>query len=124
MRKGIQPNFLKIKANADRPRILGRPTNMVKINPKKLSIHELSNLGVAVVDSLHHESHSARRIRRHLGVTACVAGAALFTGFLLHRSIRHFVQSAKAHRDWQRKDAQLDEDLDATFDASDPIAKY
>lgn len=52
--------------------------------------------------------------------TIAVSACAVLT-FVTFRKV---MAETQKHQEWKRQDQDLDRDLDSTFDASDPIAKY
>lgn len=70
-----------------------------------------------------HSSHLGRwkgHMAKAIGTTVI---AALFGG-LAFVSARKAMEEAKRHNEWSDKEKKLDEALESTLDASDPVGNY
>jgi len=55
------------------------------------------------------------------------AGSSVMTavfGGLAMMAMAKLIDASKKHQEWKKNDRKLDEDLESTFEASDPVAKY
>lgn len=63
---------------------------------------------------------AANRSNSRVGAAAALCFGALLLTFV----VRTLLRTSRDHADWTQKDEALDRDLEASFDASDPIGRY
>ena len=79
-------------------------------------------------DALHHRHrHSSRFLspwRRNAARCTGAAALSLAFGGLALFSLLQLEKQSRKHQEWKKLDAQLDDALADSLDASDPVGKY
>ena len=96
------------------------------IKPVAGTIHDVLDTGRDLLDRGKCSSRSEHlqpwgRNMKFLCLSTLAVSACAILTFVTFRKV---MAETHKHQDWKRQDRELDRDLDATFDASDPIAKY
>lgn len=89
-----------------------------------LARHAMDAARDAICKTQPTSAHKHKSYKKNVLLFSGMTLAATVVGTLAYAVLKKAIQDNKDYKDWRATDAKLDESLDSTFDASDPVAKY
>jgi septin family protein len=93
-------------------------------NPSPQVVSKLAENSRRALRAAQGNSRAAENLRIRLRTTAWLSVITGLSVALLIKSVHGIADSVNDHHTWQDVEDRLDEELDSTMDASDPIARY